>query len=258
MFIVNPNPVTSGINYSVEECGSCISAAFKVIGSYSDTTKLYFKDTNSATFGLKVNSTSLTVFTDDSRESSKLATLSSGVHYVGICMNLGNPGSIRVVVDSEEVWNWTGKTGEGNAVVSWNIPYNGTRFEVQNFMIANFDIAGYMLAIPAADLLTEEQIVFTEVGKSQVQMVDVNNLKEIVSVPGFNIKAVGFTGTGINNDSNKVDQLETAINDIAVETVTIKNKAITGSPILRNPSTQKEWTLGSLKSAKFKITTMKG
>ena len=263
MFIAYPKTVASEINYTVSQCAGCISAAFKVTGTYGTETKLYFKDTNGKTFGLKIYYQALSVFTDDSRQSSTLITLTSGTHYIGICMNLGNPGSIRVVVDSEEIWNWTGKTGEGAAVVSWNVKGSSTYFSVQNFMIADFDIAGYMMATPKADVLSNEclvdgKVVFTETGKSLIQSVDITSLKSAVAVPGFNVKAVGIMGESMSVDSDKVNQVQTSINDMATETVAISSGAFIGAPVLMDPSTNKAWTLSGLKNAKFKITTMKG
>ncbi len=263
MFIAYPRTVVNEINYTVNQCASCISSAFKVTGTYNAETKLYFKDTNGKTFGLKIYYQALSVFTDDRRQSSTLATLTSGIHHIGICMNLGNPGSIRVVVDSKEIWNWTGKTGEGAAVISWNIKGSSSAFSVQNFMIADFDIAGYMLAVPAADVLSNEclsdgKVAFTEPGKSLTQSVNMASLKSMVSVPNFDVKAVGLMGESMSVDSDKVNQVQTAINDITTETVSISSDAFTGAPVLVNPATNKAWTLSSLKNAKFKITTAKG
>lgn len=180
-------------------------------------------------------------------------------------MLLGNTGNVEVYRDNVLVHQAKRKIGE-NAPIS-AIAFTLSRITVVNFMVADFDLANYRLAIPKIDLKASDfstdssgNIYLDAAGKSLAESIDVEKLKEEMreefTTP--EIAAVGMSGINLKYDSTKVDQLQTSVNDIIIETMPIRNGAVNGKAMLVNPATGKKWTVADLKNATFKLTTMKG
>lgn len=262
---VQINPITGNLTYQLpQKCDKYISFRVKVNGSTSGNNKLYFRDTNNYTFGLHLWS-GFRVYYDDSSESGNFGNITNFPTEIVVNMLLGNPGSVEVYRDNVLVHQAKRKIGE-NAPIS-AISFSLSGIAVVNFMVADFDLANYRLAIPKVDLkandsLTDSSgnIYLDAAGKSLTESIDVEKLKEEMREEFANpeIAAVGMSGINLKYDSTKVDQLQTSVNNIIIETMPIRNGTANGKAMLVNPATGKKWTVADLKNATFKLTTMKG
>lgn len=263
---VQINPITSKLTYQLpQKCDKYISFRVKVNGSTSDNDWLLFKDTDNNTFGLHIDSNRVSVYYDNTNESSRFDNITNSTTEIVVNMLLGDPGSVEVYRDNVLVHQAKRKIGE-NAPIS-AIAFTLSQIMVVNFMVADFDLANYRLAIPKIDLKASDfstdssgNIYLDAAGKSLVESIDVEKLKEEMreefTTP--EIAAVGMSGINLKYDSTKVDQLQTSVNDIIIETMPIRNGAANGKAMLVNPATGKKWTVADLKNATFKLTTMKG
>lgn len=262
---VQINPITGNLTYQLpQKCDKYISFRVKVNGSTSGNNKLYFRDTNNKTFGLHFYN-NFSVYYDDSIESNNFGNITNFPTEIVVNMLLGNTGSVEVYRDNVLVHQAKRKIGE-NAPISV-IAFTLSQITVVNFMVADFDLANYHLAIPEIDLKANDfstdssgNIYLDAAGKSLAESIDVEKLKEEMREELANpeIAAVGMSGINLKYDSNKVDQLQTSVNDIIIETMPIRNGAANGKAMLVNPVTGKKWTVADLKNATFKLTTMKG
>ena len=262
---VQINPITGNLTYQLpQKCDKYISFRVKVNGSTSGNNKLYFRDVNNKTFGLHLWS-GFSVYYDDSSESGSFGNITHVPTEIVVNMLLGNPGSVEVYRDNVLVHQAKRKIGE-NAPIS-AIAFTLSQITVVNFMVADFDLANYRLAIPKVDLKASDfstdssgNIYLDAAGKSLAESIDVEKLKEEMREEFANpeIAAVGMSGINLKYDSTKVDQLQTSVNDIIIETMPIRNGAANGKAMLVNPATGKKWTVADLKNATFKLTTMKG
>lgn len=262
---VQINPITGNLTYQLpQKCDKYISFRVKVNGSTSGNNKLYFRDTNNYTFGLHFWN-GFSVYYDDTSESSNFGNITNFPTEIVVNMLLGNTGSVEVYRDNVLVHQAKGKIGE-NAPIS-AIDFTLSQITVVNFMVADFDLANYRLAIPKIDLKASDfstdssgNIYLDAAGKSLAESIDVEKLKEEMREEFANpeIAAVGMSGINLKYDSTKVDQLQTSVNDIIIETMPIRNGAANGKAVLVNPATGKKWTVADLKNATFKLTTMKG
>ena len=262
---VQINPITGDLTYQLpQKCDKYISFRVKVNGSTSGNNKLYFRDTNNYTFGLHLRF-GFSVYYDDTSESGNFGNITNFPTEIVVNMLLGNPGSAEVYRDNVLVHQAKRKIGE-NAPIS-AISFSLSGITVVNFMVADFDLVNYRLAIPkvnlkASDFSTDSSgnIYLDAAGKSLAESIDVEKLKEEMREEFANpeIAAVGMSGINVKYDSTKVDQLQTSVNDIIIETLPIRNGAANGKAMLVNPATGKKWTVADLKNATFKLTTMKG
>lgn len=262
---VQINPITGNLIYQLpQKCDKYISFRVKVNGSTSGNNRLYFRDTNNYTFGLHLLS-GFSVYYDDSSESGNFGNITNFPTEIVVNMLLGDPGSVEVYRDNVLVHQAKRKIGE-NAPIS-AITFTLSGIMVVNFMVADFDLANYRLAIPKIDLKASDfstdssgNIYLDAAGKSLAESIDVEKLKEEMREEFTNseIAAVGMSGINLKYDSTKVDQLQTSVNDIIIETIPIRNGAANGKAMLVNPATGKKWTMADLKNATFKLTTMKG
>lgn len=262
---VQINPITGNLTYQLpQKCDKYISFRVKVNGSTSGNNKLYFRDVNNKTFGLHFYN-NFSVYYDDTTESSNFGNIINFPTEIVVNMLLGNTGRVEVYRDNVLVHEANRKIGE-NAPIS-AIAFTLSQITVVNFMVADFDLANYRLAIPKIDLkandfLTDSSgnIYLDAAGKSLAESIDVEKLKEEMREEFANpeIAAVGMSGINLKYDSTKVDQLQTSVNDIIIETMPIRNGAANGKAMLVNPATGKKWTVADLKNATFKLTTMKG
>ena len=262
---VQINPITGNLTYLLpQKCDKYISFRVKVNGSTSGNNKLYFRDVNNKTFGLHFWS-GFSVYYDDSSESNSFGDITNFPTEIVVNMLLGNTGSVEVYCDNVLVHQAKRKIGE-NAPIS-AIAFTLSQITVVNFMVADFDLANYRLAIPKIDLKASDfstdssgNIYLDAAGKSLAESIDVEKLKEEMREEFANpeIAAVGMSGINLKYDSTKVDQLQTSVNDIIIETMPIRNGAANGKAMLVNPATGKKWTVADLKNATFKLTTMKG
>lgn len=262
---VQINPITGDLTYRLpQKYDKYISFRVKVDGSTSGNNKLYFKDVNGCTFGLHFYG-DFSVYYDDSIESSNFGNITNFPTEIVVNMLLGNTGSVEVYRDNVLVHQAKRKIGE-NAPIS-AIAFTLSHITVVNFMVADFDLANYRLAIPKIDLKASDfstdssgNIYLDAAGKSLAESIDVEKLKEEMREELANpeIAAVGMSGINLKYDSTKVDQLQTSVNDIIIETIPISNGAANGKAMLVNPATGKKWTVADLKNATFKLTTMKG
>lgn len=262
---VQINPITGNLTYQLpQKCDKYISFRVKVNGSTSGNNKLYFRDTNYKTFGLHLWS-GFSVYYDDLSESGNFGNITNFPTEIVVNMLLGNPGSVEVYRDNVLVHQAKRKIGE-NAPIS-AIAFTLSQITVVNFMVADFDLANYRLAIPKIDLKASDfstdssgNIYLDAAGKSLAESIDVEKLKEEMREEFSNseIAAVGMSGINVKYDSTKVDQLQTSVNDIIIETMPIRNGTANGKAMLVNPATGKKWTVADLKNATFKLTTMKG
>lgn len=262
---VQINPITGNLTYQLpQKCDKYISFRVKVNGSTSGNNKLYFRDVNNRTFGLHFYD-GFSVYYDDTSESSNFANITTFPAEIVVNMLLGNPGHVEVYRDNILVHEANRKIGE-NAPIS-AIAFTLSQITVVNFMVADFDLANYRLAIPRINLKTNDfsldssgNLYLDAEGKSLTESVDVENLKEQMR-EDFNaaeIAAVGMSGINVKYDATKVDQLQTSVNDIIIEIMPIRNGAANGEAMRVNPVTGKPWTMADLKNATFKLTTMKG
>lgn len=262
---VQINPITGNLTYQLpQKCDKYISFRVKVNGSTSGNNKLYFRDTNNKTFGLHFWS-GFSVYYDDSNESNNFGNITNFPTEIVVNMLLGNTGSVEVYCDNVLVHQAKRKIGE-NAPIS-AIAFTLSQIMVVNFMVADFDLANYRLAIPKVDLKANDfstdssgNIYLDAAGKSLAESIDVEKLKEEMREEFANseIAAVGMSGINVKYDSTKVDQIQTSVNDIIIETMPIRNGTANGKVMLVNPTTGKKWTVADLKNATFKLTTMKG
>ena len=263
---VQINPITGDLVYQLpQKCDKYISFRIKVNGSPSGNNKFYFKDTNNKTFGLHFYYDKFSVWYDDTSESDNFGAIKNFPTEIVVNMLLGDPGRVEVYRDNVLVHQANRKIGE-------NAPISAMEFTPRgitgvNFMVADFDLANYRLAIPkvelkASDFSTDSSgnIYLDAAGKSLAESIDVEKLKEEMREEFSNseIAAVGMSGVNLKYDSTKVDQLRTSVNDIIIETMPISNGAANGKAMLVNPATGKKWTVADLKNATFKLTTMKG
>lgn len=261
---VQINPITGDLTYRLpQKYDKYISFRVKVDGSTSGNNKLYFKDVNGCTFGLHFFG-GFSVYYNDRAESSDLGHIGFPAEIV-VNMLLGNPGRVEVYQNNILIHEANGKIGENAAISA--IAFTLSGIKVVNFMVADFDLASYRLAIPkvdlkASDFLTDSSgnIYLDAAGKSLAESIDVEKLKEEMreELATTEIAAVGMSGINLKYDSTKVDQLQTSVNDIIIETIPISNGAANGKAMLVNPATGKKWTVADLKNATFKLTTMKG
>lgn len=262
---VQINPITGYLTYQLpQKCDKYISFRVKVKGSTSGNNKLYFKDVNNKTFGLHFYN-SFSVWYDDTTESSNFGNITAFPTEIVVNMLLGNPGRVEVYRGNALIHEANRKIGE-NASIS-AIAFTLSQITVVNFMVADFDLANYRLAIPKIDLKASDfstdgsgNIYLDAAGKSLAESIDVEKLKEEMREEFSNpeIVAVGMSGINLKYDSTKVDQLQTSVNDIIIETMPIRNGAANGKAMLVNPATGKKWTMADLKNTTFKLTTMKG
>lgn len=262
---VQINPITGNLTYYLpQNCDKYISFRVKVDGSTSGNNKLYFKDVNYKTFGLHVYN-GFSVYYDDSTESHSFGNTAAFPTTIVVNMLLGNPGRVEVYRDNVLVHEANRKIGENAAISA--IAFTLSSMKVVNFMVADFDLAGYRLEVPSINLKTNEfspdssgKLYLDAAGKSLTESIDVENLKEKMNedFAVSEIAAVGMSGVSLNYDSTKVNQLQTSVNDTIIETMSIKNGAANGKSMLANPVTGKTWTMSDLKNATFKLTTMKG
>ena len=262
---VQINPITGYSVYQLpQKCDKYVSFRVKVNGSTSGNNRLYFRDTNYKTFGLHFRS-GFSVYYDDSSESNNFGNITNFPTEIVVNMLLGDPGSVEVYRDNVLVHQAKRKIGE-NAPIS-AIAFTLSGITVVNFMVADFDLANYRLAIPKVDLKASDfstdssgNIYLDAAGKGLAESIDVEKLKEEMREEFTNaeIAAVGMSGINLKYDSTKVDQLQTSVNDIIIETMPISNGAANGKAMLENPATGKKWTVADLKNATFKLTTMKG
>ena len=263
---VQINPITGNLTYHLPtKCDKYISFRVKVNGSTSSNSRLYFKDTNNKTFGLRIHNNGFNVWYDDTSESDNLGSITNFPAEIVVNMLLGDPGSVEVYCDNVLIHQANRKVGE-NAPIS-TIEFMLSQMKVVNFMVADFDLANYRLAIPKIDLKASDfstdssgNIYLDAAGKSLAESIDVEKLKEEMREEFANpeIAAVGMSGINLKYDSTKVDQLQTSVNDIIIETMPIRNGAANGKAMLGNPATGKKWTVADLKNATFKLTTMTG
>lgn len=263
---VQINPIKDNLIYQLpQKCDKYISFRVKVDGSTSGDSRLYFKDTNNKTFGVRFSSGDFRVWYDDTSQSNNLGSITNFPAEIVVNMLLGDPGSVEIYRDNVLVHQAKRKIGE-NAPIS-AIAFTLSRITVVNFMVADFDLASYRLAIPKVDLKANDflpdssgNIYLDAAGKSLAESIDVEKLKEEMREEFTNpeIAAVGMSGINVKYDSTKVDQLQTSVNDIIIETMPIRNGAANGKAMLVNPATGKKWTVADLKNATFKLTTMKG
>lgn len=262
---VQINPITGNLTYQLpQKCDKYISFRVKVNGSTSGNNRLYFRDTNNKTFGLHLWN-EFSVYYDDTSESNNFGNITNFPTEIVVNMLLGNTGSVEVYRDNVLVHQAKRKIGE-NAPIS-AIAFKLSQIKVVNFMVADFDLANYRLAIPKIDLKASDfstdssgNIYLDAAGKSLAESIDVEKLKEEMREEFANpeIAAVGMSGINLKYDSTKVDQLQTSVNDIIIETMSIRNGTANGKAMLVNPATGKKWTVADLKNATFKLTTMKG
>lgn len=262
---VQINQIRGNLTYQLpQKCDKYISFRVKVNGSISGNNKLYFRDTNYKTFGLHFWN-GFSVYYDDTSESSNFGNITNFPTEIVVNMLLGDPGRVEVYRDNVLVHQAKRKIGE-NAPIS-AIAFTLSQTTVVNFMVADFDLANYRLAIPKVDLKASDfstdssgNIYLDAAGKSLAESIDVEKLKEEMREEFSNseIAAVGMSGINVKYDSTKVDQLQTSVNDIIIETMPISNGAANGKVMLVNPATGKKWTVTDLKNATFKLTTMKG
>lgn len=262
---VQINPITGYSVYQLpQKCDKYISFRVKVNGSPSGNNKFYFKDTNNKTFGLHFYYDKFSIWYDDTSESDNFGAINLPTEIV-VNMLLGDPGRVEVYRDNVLVHQANRKIGE-NAPIS-AISFTPSQITVVNFMVADFDLANYRLAIPKIDLKASDfstdssgNIYLDAAGKSLAESIDVEKLKEEMceEFSTSEIAAVGMSGINVKYDSTKVDQLQTSVNDIIIETMPISNGTANGKAMLVNPATGKKWTVADLKNATFKLTTMKG
>lgn len=263
---VQIKPITGNLTYQLpQKCDKYISFRVKVDGSTSSNNKLYFKDTNKKTFGLHFYYDKFSVWYDDTSESDNFGGITNFPTEIVVNMLLGNTGSVEVYRDNVLVHQAKRKIGE-NAPIS-AIDFTLSQMTAVNFMVADFDLANYRLAIPKVDLKASDfstdssgNIYLDTAGKSLAESIDVEKLKEEMREEFTNpeIAAVGMSAINVKYDSTKVDQLQTSVNDIIIETMPISNGTANGKAMLVNPATGKPWTMADLKNATFKLTTMKG
>lgn len=263
---VQINPITGNLTYQLpQKCDKYISFRVKVNGNPSGNNKFYFKDTNNKTFGLHLYYDKFSVWYDDASESDNFGAITNFPTEIVVNMLLGDPGRVEVYRDNVLVHQANRKIGE-NAPIS-ALEFTPVRIMVENFMVADFDLANYRLAISKVDLKTNDflpdssgNIYLDAAGKSLAESIDVEKLKEEMREEFTNpeIAAVGMSGINLKYDSTKVDQLQTSVNDIIIETMPIRNGTANGKAMLVNPATGKKWTVADLKNATFKLTTMKG
>lgn len=252
---VQINPITSELTYPLpQKCDKYISFRVKVNGSPSGNNKFYFKDTNNKTFGLHFYYDKFSVWYDDTNESDNLGGITNFPTEIVVNMLLGDPGRVEVYRDNVLVHQANRKIGE-NAPIS-AIEFTPIQIKVVNFMVADFDLASYRLAIPKVDLkandfLTDSSgnIYLDAAGKSLAESIAVEKLKEEMREEFANpeIVAVGMSAIDVKYDSTKVDQLQTSVNDIIIETMPIRNGAANGKAMLVNPATGEKWTVADLK-----------
>lgn len=262
---VQINPITGNLTYQLpRKCDKYISFRVKVNGSTSGNNKLYFRDVNNKTFGLHFYN-NFSVWYDDTTESSNFGNIKNFPTEIVVNMLLGNTGRVEVYRDNVLVHKASRKIGE-NAPIS-AIAFTLSQITVVNFMVADFDLADYRLAIPrvnleANDFLTDSSgnIYLDAAGKSLTESINMAKLKEEMRANfiGSEIVAVGISGVNVKYDATKVDQIQTSVNDVIIETMQISNGAANGKAMLVNPATGKKWTVADLKNATFKLTTMKG
>lgn len=263
---VQINPITGKLTYRLpQKCDKYISFRVKVNGSTSSNNKLYFRDTNDKTFGLHFYYDKFSVYYDDSSESGNFGNITNFPTEIVVNMLLGDPGSVEVYRDNVLVHQAKRKIGENAPISAITFALSGIM--VVNFMVADFDLANYRLAIPRINLKTNDfspdssgNIYLDAAGKSLAESIDVEKLKEEMREEFANseIAAVGMSGINVKYDSTKVDQIQTSVNDIIIETMPIRNGTANGKAMLVNPTTGKKWTMADLKNATFKLTTMKG
>lgn len=263
---VQINSIKGNLTYQLpQKCDKYIS--FRVKGNFltSGNEWLLFKDTDNNTFGLHIDSNRVSVYYDNTKESSRFDNITNSTTEIVVNMLLGNTGSVEVYRDNVLVHQAKQKIGE-NAPIS-AISFTLSQITVVNFMVADFDLANYRLAIPKIDLKANDfstdssgNIYLDAAGKSLAESIDVEKLKEEMREEFANpeIAAVGMSGINLKYDSTKVDQLQTSVNDIIIETMPIRNGTANGKAMLVNPATGKKWTVADLKNATFKLTTMKG
>lgn len=262
---VQINSITGSLTYQLpQKCDKYISFRVKVNGSTSGNNKLYFRDVNNKTFGLHFYD-NFSVWYDDTTESSKFGNITNLPTEIVVNMLLGNPGRVEVYRNNVLVHEANRKIGENAPISAINFTLN--QITVVNFMVADFDLANYRLAIPKIDLKASDfstdssgNIYLDAAGKSLAESIDVEKLKEEMREEFANpeIAAVGMSAINVKYDSTKVDQLQTSVNDIIIETMPIRNGAANGKAMLVNPATGEKWTVADLKNATFKLTTMKG
>lgn len=263
---VQITPITGDLTYQLpKKCDKYISFRVKVDGSTSSNNKLYFKDINNKTFGLHFYYDKFSVWYDDTSESDNFGPLTNLPTEIVVNMLLGDPGSVEVYRDNVLVHQANRKIGENAPISAISFSINGMK--AVNFMVADFDLTNYRLAIPKVDLKANDfstdssgNIYLDSAGKSLAESIDVEKLKEEMREEFDNaeIAALGMSGINLEYDSTKVDQLQTSVNDIIIETMPISNGAANGKAMLVNPATGKKWTVADLKNATFKLTTMKG
>lgn len=263
---VQINPITGYSVYQLpKKCDKYISFRVKVNGSPSGNNKFYFKDTNNKTFGLHFYYDKFSVWYDDTSESDNFGAITNFPTEIVVNMLLGDPGRVEVYRDNVLVHQANRKIGENGPISA--IEFTPIQIKVVNFMVADFDLANYRLAIPKIDLKASDfstdssgNIYLDAAGKSLAESIDVEKLKEEMreEFSTSEIAAVGMSGINVKYDSTKVDQLQTSVNDIIIETMSISNGAANGKAMLVNPATGKKWTVADLKNATFKLTTMKG
>lgn len=266
ILVVQINPITGNLIYQLpQKCDKYISFRVKVNGSGGDNNSLYFLDTNNKTFGLHLYNNKLSVYYDDTSESDVFGNITNFPTEIVVNMLLGDPGRVEVYRDNVLAYQAKRKIGE-NAPIS-AIKFKPAKIAVVNFMVADFDLANYRLAIPKVDLKASDfladssgNIYLDAASKSLAESIDVEKLKEEMreEFAATEIVAVGMSGINLKYDSTKVDQLQTSVNDIIIETIPIRNGAANGKAMLVNPATGKKWTVADLKNATFKLTTMKG
>ena len=262
---VQINPITGNLTYYLpQKCDKYISFRVKVKGSTSGNNKLYFKDVNNKTFGLHFYD-NFSVWYDDTTESSNFGNITAFPAEIVVNMLLGNPGRVEVYRGNALIHEANRKIGE-NASIS-AIAFTLSNIKVVNFMIADFDLAGYRLAIPRTQLQSNDfspdsggKIYLDAAGKSLTESIDTEKLKEEMreNFITSEIAAVGMSGVSVNYDSTKVNQLQTSVDDTIIETMSLSNGAANGKAMLVNPITGKAWTMADLKNTTFKLTTMKG
>lgn len=263
---VQINPITGDSVYQLpQKCDKYISFRTKVNGSPWGNNRFYFKDTNNKTFGLHFYYDKFSVWYDDTMESDNFGPITNFPTEIVVNMLLGDPGRVEVYRDNVLVHQANRKIGENAPISAMSFtPYG---LKGLNFMVADFDLANYRLAIPKVDLKASDfstdssgNIYLDAAGKSLAESIDVEKLKEEMREEFSNseIAAVGMSGINLKYDSTKVDQLQTSVNDIIIETMPIRNGAANGKAMLVNPATGKNWNVTDLKNATFKLTTMKG
>lgn len=266
ILVVQINPITASLIYQLpQKCDKYISFRVKVDGRAGDNNSMYFRDVNNKEFGLHLYNNRLSVYYDDTSESGSFDNITNFPTEIVVNMLLGNTGSVEVYRDNALIHQANRKIGE-NAPIS-AIRFSPKQMTVVNFMVADFDLANYRLAIPKIDLKASDfladssgNIYLDAAGKSLAESIDVEKLKEEMreEFDNYEIAAVGMSGINVKYDSTKVDQLQTSVNDIIIETMPIRNGAANGKAMLVNPATGKKWTVADLKNATFKLTTMKG